>query len=245
MARISRKELKKDQFVTEFSRTYQFLQQHRTALLWLIIAVVLVMVLGLGGYLYVQNRKSRVNEELAHAIRVFYAPTTSENQPTEPDMKFSDEEARYRQAEKEFAAIAQKYAWLAQLRFGGQPRLARYYLGLTKQHLGQTEEAMRELRTLAEQEQDQQLAPLARFALAGIYAQNGKPDKAEKLYRELADRPGELVSREMALLTLAEHLSEQKPDEAEKIYQQIQKETPDGAAADAAYERLSELRKSQ
>ena len=96
-------------------------------------------------------------------------------------MKFSDEEARYRQAEKEFAAIAQKYAWLAKLRFGGQPRLARYYLGLTKQHLGQTEEAMRELRTLAEQEQDQQLAPLVRFALAGIYAQNGKPDEAEKL----------------------------------------------------------------
>ena len=245
MARISRKELKKDQFVTEVSRTYQFLQQHRTALILLLTAVVLVMVLGLGGYFYVQNRKARANEELAHAIRVFYAPTTSENQPAEPDMKFSDEEARYRQAEKEFAAIAQKYGWLAKLHFGGQPRIARYYLGLTKQHLGQTEEAMRELRTLAEQDEDQQLAPLARFALAGIYAQNGKSDEAEKLYRELADRPGELVSRETALLTLAGHLSEQKPDEAEKIYQQIQKETPDGTAADAAYERLSELRKSQ
>ncbi len=245
MARISRKELKKDQFVTEFSRTYQFLQQHRTALILLLIAVVLVMVLGLGGYFYVQNRKAQANEELAHAIRVFYAPTTSENPQAEPDMKFSDEEARYRQAEKEFAAIAQKYGWLAKLRFGGQPRIARYYLGLTKQHLGQTEEAMRELRTLAEQDEDRQLAPLARFALAGIYAQNGKSDEAEKLYRELADRPGDLVSRETALLTLAEHLSEQKPDEAEKIYQQIQKETPDGTAADAAYERLSELRKSQ
>lgn len=245
MARISRKELKKDQFVTEVSRTYQFLQQHRTALILLLIAVVLVMVLGLGGYFYVQNRKARANEELAHAIRVFYAPTSSENPQTEPDMKFSDEEARYRQAEKEFAAIAQKYGWLAKLRFGDQPRMARYYLGLTKQHLGQTEEAMRELRTLAEQEQDQQLAPLARFALAGIYVQNGKPDEAEKLYRELADRPGELISREMALLTLAEHLSEQKPEEAEKIYQQIQKETPDGAAADAANKRLSSLRKSQ
>ena len=194
MARISRKELKKDQFVTEVSRTYQFLQQHRTALILLLIAVVLVMVLGLGGYFYVQNRKARANEELAHAIRVFYAPTSSENPQTEPDMKFSDEEARYRQAEKEFAAIAQKYGWLAKLRFGDQPRMARYYLGLTKQHLGQTEEAMRELRTLAEQEQDQQLAPLARFALAGIYVQNGKPDEAEKLYRELADRPGELIS---------------------------------------------------
>ena len=160
-------------------------------------------------------------------------------------MKFSDEEARYRQAEKEFTAIAQKYGWLAKLRFGDQPRMARYYLGLTKQHLGQTEEAMRELRTLAEQEQDQRLAPLARFALARIYVQNGKSDEAEKLYRELADRPGELISREMALLTLAEHLSEQNPEEAEKIYQQIQKETPDGTAAKAAYERLSELRKSQ
>ena len=245
MARISRKELKKDQFVTEVSRTYQFLQQHRTALILLLTAVVLVMVLGLGGYFYVQNRKARANQELAHAIRVFYAPTTSENQPAEPDMKFSDEEARYRQAEKEFAAIAQKYGWLAKLHFGGQPRIARYYLGLTKQHLGQTEEAMRELRTLAEQDEDQQLAPLARFALAGIYAPKRQIRRGRETLRELADRPGELVSRETALLTLAGHLSEQKPDEAEKIYQQIQKETPDGTAADAAYERLSELRKSQ
>ena len=245
MARISRKELKKDKFVTEVSRTYQFLQQHRTALLWLIITVVLVVVLGVGSYLFVQNRKARANEELAHAIRVFYAPTTLENQPTEPDMKFSDEEARYRQADKEFAAIAQKYSWLAKLRFGGQPRLARYYLGLTKQHLGQTKEAMHQLRTLAEQERDQRVAPLARFALAGIYAQNGKPEEAEKLYRELADRPGELVSREMALLTLAEHLSEQKPDEAEKIYQQIKEQAPDSTAAEVADQRLTELKKRQ
>ena len=245
MARISRKELKKDQFVTEVSRTYQFLQQHRTSLLRLMIAVVLAIVLGVGGYLFVQNRKARANEELAHASRVFYAPTTAENQPTEPDMKFSDEEARYRQAEKEFAAIAQKYSWLAKLGFGAQLRLARYYLGLSKQHLGQTKEAILELRTLAEQEQDQRVAPLARFALAGIYAQDGKIDEAEKLYRELADRPGELVSPQMALLTLADHLSEKKPAEAEKIYQQIQKEAPDGVAADAAYERLVELRKRQ
>ena len=243
MARISRKELKKDHFVAEVSRTYQILQQHRTSLLRLLIAVVLAIVLGGGGYLFVQSRKARASEELAHAIRVFYAPTTPESQPTEPDMKFSDEEARYRQAEKEFVAIAQEHSWLSKLGFGGQLRLARYYLGLTKQHLGQTKEAIFELRTLVELEQDQRVAPLARFALAGIYAQDGKIDEAEKLYRELVDRPGELVSSQMALLTLAEHLSEKKPAEAEKIYTQIQEEAPDSAAADAAYERLSELRK--
>ena len=199
--------------------TYQFLQRHGSLLLRLIIVAAVAIVLGLGSYLYVQNRKAHANEELAHAIRVFYAPTLPENQPTEPDMKFADEKARYSQAEKEFAAVAQKYSWLS------QALLARYYLGLTKSQLGKTEEAIRELRALAEQEQDQssfrswnsflqrvrrmwfwvlrrenRLAPLAQFALAGIYAQNGKRDEAEKLYRELADSPGEIVSRETALI---------------------------------------------
>lgn len=236
MARISRKELKKDELVTEVSKTYEYLQQQRARLLRVGVASALVLLVALGSYLFLQHRRSRANEELAHAIRVFYVPTTAETQIAEPDMKFADEKARYTQAEKEFAAVAGKYSWFS------AGRLARYYLGITKHHLGKTEEAVRELRAVGENK-DPKVAALARFALAGVYADTGKMAEAEKLYRELANQPSETVPKETALLALAERLSVPKPAEAEKVYQEILKQADkDSSARRVAEERLAQLK---
>ncbi len=236
MARISRKELKKDEFVSEVSKTYEYLQEQRDRLLRAGVAIGVVVVIAIGSYLLVQRRRSRANEELSHAMRVFYAPVGAESQITEPDMKFADEKARYTQAEKEFSAVADKYSWQ------NPGRLARYYLGITKHHLGKTEEAIRDLSAVSEGT-DAKVAALARFALAGIYAETGNMVEAEKLYRELARQPSETVPKETALLALAEKWSRRKPAEAEKVYQEILKQADkDSPARKAAEERLAELK---
>ncbi len=236
MAKISRKELKKDEFVSEVSKTYELFQQQRGRLLPFGIAAAAILLVVLGTYLFLEHRQNRANEELAHAIRVFYAPLRSEAPSVEKDMLFTDGKARYLQAEKEFAALAGSYSWL---RSG---RLARYYLGLTKQQLGKTEEAVRELRAVADKG-DPELAGLAKFALAEIYAQSGRMAEAEKLYRDLASRPSNTVPKNTALLALADKLSPSKPAEAEKIYQEIKKEAANSAAGEVAEERLAELKK--
>ncbi len=236
MAKISRKELKRDEFASEVSKTYEFVQQQREKLIRFGIAAAAVAVVGLGIYFLFQYRQTRAGDELAHAMRVFYSPPKQEGVPTEPGMSFAEDKARYTQAEKEFAAVANKYSWLR------QGRVARYYLGVTRKQLGKTEGALRDLKAVADK-QDSQLSGLARFALAELYAETGRLTEAEKLYRELANRPNETISREMALLSLAEQISVKKPSEAEKIYQELKKQGAKGAAGELVEKRLAELKK--
>ena len=236
MARISRKELKTDEFATEVSKTYEFLQRHREALTRTGVVAGAILVVAAGFYFFLQHRRGQAEDELGHAIRVYYAPLAAESGP-EQDLKFADEKARYQQAEKEFAAIADKYSWL-------RPGLiARYYLGLAKARLGKSQEAIRTLEAVAAKGDDR-YSPLARFALAGLYTEMGKADQAQKIYRQLADQPSPSVPKETALLALAESLSQSKPAEAQKIYQDIKKQAEKGSAAgELADERLAELKK--
>ena len=236
MARISRRELKKDEFASEVSKTYEFVQQRRETLLRYGLAAAVLSVVGLGIFFFVQYRKSRAGEELAHAMRAFYGPTKLEGSVFEEGMAFANDKEKYTQAEKEFAAVADKYSWLQ------QGKLALYYLGLTKNQLGKVEEAIRELRAV-EQKPDPHLSGLARFALAEIYAQTGRLAEAEKLYRELAAQPGDAISREAALLALADQVRASKPAEAEKIYQELKKQGANKPAGEIADRRLAELKK--
>ncbi len=239
MAGISRKELKRDEFASEVSKTYEFVQQQRDRLIRVGIVVAVVAVAAIGLYLFAQFRQRRASEELAHAIRVFYAPVNMV--ASEPGMEFKDDRTKYAQAEKEFSTIASKYSWQS------TGKMARYFLGVTHRQLGKTDEAVRELRQVADSG-DRNIASLAKFALAETLAQAGKLSEAEKLYRELAERPSDAVSREQALLALADQLSGSRPDDARKIYEELQKQQKQGQGqqggiAGIAGQRLAELHK--
>src|SRR5262249_43371141 len=101
---------------------------------------------------------------------------------------------------------------------------------------------IRELRAV-ESKGDGQLTGLARFALAEVYANTGKMAEAEKIFRDLAQNPTEAVSKEMALLGLADRLSVTKPAEAEKVYREVEKLAANRTGGDIASRRLAELSK--
>lgn len=237
MPGISRKELKRDEFASEVSKTYEFLQHQRERLIRVGIVVVVAVVAVLAVYLFSQFRQRRASEELAHAIRVFYAPVNMVS--TEPGMEFKDEQAKLVQAEKEFSGIASKYSWQ------NAGKVAKYFLGVTHRQMGKTDQALRELREVADSG-DRNIAALSKFALAETLAQSGKLAEAEKLYRELADRQSDTVSREQALLALADHLAGPRPADAQKIYEELQKQQKQGQQStigSIAGQRLAELRK--
>jgi predicted negative regulator of RcsB-dependent stress response len=234
---ISRKELKRDEFASEVSKTYEFLQHQRERLIRIGLVVVVAVVAVVAAYMFSQFRQRRAGEELAHAIRVFYAPVNMV--ATEPGMEFKDEQTKLAQAEKEFTAIAGKYSWQ------NAGKVAKYFLGVTHRQMGKTDQAVGELRDVAGSG-DRNIAALAKFALAETLAQSGKLPEAEKLYRELADQPADTVSREQALLALADHLAGPRPADAQKIYQELQKQQKQGqpsTVAGIAGQRLNELRK--
>ncbi len=230
MTRITRKELKKDEFAAEVSKTYEFFQQNREKLIRFGIAAAVLAVIIVGSLWAYQTRKRHAAEELTHALRVRFSTTPL------PGMSYTDETGRDQAAEKEFASIAQKYPSLA------EGREARYYLGATEDDLGKTDAAIRDLSEVAGKN-DARLSPLAKYALAGVYVKTGKVDQAEKLYRELVTQPSDSVPKATAQLALADVLQASKPAEAHKILEEVSKDSKtNGAAASVAARRLTSLK---
>ena len=88
-----------------------------------------------------------------------------------------------------------------------------------------------------------EFASLGKFALASVYRGEKKDAQAIDLYKQLINKPTELVSKVSAQLELASlYESEQKPDDAKKIYQDIQKDNPKSEAASLAQRKLSDLK---
>ena len=64
-------------------------------------------------------------------------------------------------------------------------------------------------------------APLAKIALAQLYAGQNRMAEAQKLLREVVDKPTDLVSKAQAELLLAQFLQSTNPKEAQKIVQSL------------------------
>lgn len=236
MSRISRRELKKDEFASEVTRTWEVVQQRREMLIRYGVAVVVLAILIFGGYYGYQYRRDKASEELGHAFRVYYAQVPAPMNETEPDLKFADAKAKYTEADREFAAIADRYS----LMHAGV--VAKYYQGLSDEQLGKSGDAERILKEVVDKN-DAQISPLAKYALAGMYANSGKTDQAEKLYRDLADHSTESVPKDTALLALADVLAPKNPAEAQKILVSLKQQNPNGSAASIVDQRLAELKK--
>jgi TolA-binding protein len=94
-------------------------------------------------------------------------------------------------------------------------------------------QALEELKKLTDGG-DKELANMAQYQTAVIYARTGKPDDAVKIFRQLADKRSVFVPRPLALLELANVLRQTNPKEATNVYQQIKKEFPDTTISEQA-----------
>jgi tetratricopeptide (TPR) repeat protein len=120
--------------------------------------------------------------------------------------------------------------------------MARYFVGVSAAQMGDHATAEHNLQGAAGSS-DSLLSSLGKFALASVYASEKKDAQAIDLYKQLIDKPSELISKVTAQLELATfYESRQKPDEAKKIYEQIQKENPASEAASLAQRRAADLK---
>jgi len=120
--------------------------------------------------------------------------------------------------------------------------MARYFVCVTSAQLGDNATAEHNLQEAASSS-NSEFASLGKFALASVYRGEKKDAQAIDLYKQLIDKPTELVSKVSAQLELASlYESEQKSDEAKKIYQDIQKDNPKSEAASLAQRKLGDLK---
>ncbi len=232
MARYTRHQLKEDRFAEAVQEQVSWAVEHRNLLTAIGAVAAAAVVVVVAAFFYLQTRDEKASVALSAALRIYDSPLRPANAPAQPDIpSFTSAKERAQAAQKEFRAVAQNY------RFTRSADFARYWLGVTAMDMEDYKTAEQEFQELAGSRRDD-LAPLAKFALASVYRAEGKDSNAIQLYKELIEHPSITVPKSTAQLALAGTYEGKQPDEAMRIYQQIRTENPSSTAAQFAAEKL-------
>lgn len=232
MPGYTRQQLKHDRLTDATKETVSWAVTHQKALITAVIAVVVLAAVLIGGWYYFQHRDAEASLAFGRAVRIYQQPLRSGPESTPESPSFDSAAARGKEAEKRFLAVADKYAHTR------TAELARYMAGVAAIDAGDNATAERELKAAADSRRED-LAALAKMALASFYRSTGRDGEALALYDKLIEHPARTVSKAAALLAKAETLQAKQPAEAAKVYQQLKAEDPNGPIGRLAQERLS------
>jgi tetratricopeptide (TPR) repeat protein len=240
MDRLTRHELKQDEFRETLDQLELYLKAHLKEILT--VAILAIVVVGSAGGLkyYLGQQEASANMELASALRTFHAYVGN----VSPETMGSGSEAflsardKYQRAREQFNAIALKYRMFPRPKAA---RIALYHIGICESLLGNSAAAIKTLQE-ASRDGDREIAALAQFALAGEFLKTGKKQEALQIYQNLADHPCLTVPRASALLALADALKDSQPKRARQLYDQVQREFgSDVSIAEAVRQQIAEL----
>ena len=240
MRASTRHQLKHDRFAETVTGTaadtFSWVSDHRTRMI--IGAVVAVVVVGgaIGGWFYYQQQNDKANLAFGQATRTYQTPIRPAGIPAVPDLpSFASANERSQAARKEFAAIADQYPHTP------VGHIARYFVGITYKDVGDYASAEKELKDVVSGG-NKDVAALAKYALASIYAATNRNAEAVKEYKDLIDHPTDSVAKSTAQLELAALYEQiQQPAEAAKVYAELTKDDPKGPVAQFAQSKLTAL----
>jgi predicted negative regulator of RcsB-dependent stress response len=224
-----RRELKHDKFVDQVGHTVEYANEHRDQVIKYGIAALVVLLLGVGVYWYLNHQRDVRQAELRQAMSAFEAGV---GQGGEFLRSFTTQADKDKAVVKELGDVANKYSGK------DEGRVARYFLGVYHADKGNLAEAEKNLKPVAESGSDA-YASQAKWSLAMLYESMGRSDDAEKLLRSLINDPTIMVSKEQATISLARLLSKRKPAEARKLLEPLRAES--GPVSRAAITLLGEL----
>ena len=237
----TRHQLKQDRFrgatIDAAEKTVHWSVEHKNKLFAAAVVALIVAAGAAGIWYYLTQQDEKASADLSRAVRTLDTPLRPSGMPPQPDNpSFASLNERATEARKQFQAIMEKYP---HTRSG---EIARYFLGLTASQLGDYAAAEGDLGAVASS-YNNDLAALAKFALASVYRNTNRNKQAIDIYVKLIEKPTHAVGRVTAQLELATaYRSDKQPLEAKRIYEQIQKENPASEAAQLASAKLQELK---
>lgn len=232
---ISRQELKTDQVQEALSHGAEAVLSHKKSLILVIVIAAIIAGAIFGWRFYSQRQSVKAEAEFNDGLAIYEALVVGPGQPPQPnEITYSDASKKFQDALVKFQQVVRQYG---NTRSG---QLARYYSALCEEHLGKNTQAIKDLTDI-ENGSDHDFAAMARFELAQIYDQMGKPHEAVLLYNELLSNPSVLVPKPIILLALADHYKQSNPAQAAKFYNEVKTEYPGTSAADNADQQLALL----
>jgi len=212
VSRITRKELKTDNFAVEVGHTVTFIEEHRDKIIRYggIALAVLAMIIIYSVYSGHEHKEAEA--ALTHAIEVQEAPVGASGSG---GLAFPTQEAKDAEAIRAFTDVKVKYS--------GRPegQIASYYLASILADQGKMAEAEKSFQDVAAHA-DANYASLAKLALSQIYFANGRNAEGEAMLRDLIAHPTALISSNQATVTLARHYIATKNNaEARKLLEPL------------------------
>ena len=235
--RITRKEMKRDEFVTAMGRITFWLEEHAREALILGGVLVAAVIGSILVYQFLAQREEKASALLARGIKMLRAPVRGADTATPPPgPAYPTSEAKYRAALDQMDALIQTYP---RSRSG---RLALYYRGVVQLQLGKPREAQKALEDFLASSPGSFAAPMARATLARALDEAGEHQKALDLYEQLSRGEAGAYPPQAALMEMGLCLEKLgKKDEAKKIYERITREFPNSDYSQDAQERLKGL----
>ena len=236
--RLTRKDIKRDEFASAVGRGVDYAESHTRELLLTVGGVLLVVAIGIAVYFYVSHRSNRANEALAAAVKAYNAPIdpsgAKPDDATEPS--FASEAARQARARQLLARVRQDYRWT------DAADVASLYLADLDAGSGKVAAARQLWSDFVKKHGDHVLAVQARIDLLELDRSQGKGQQVAQRLREMLDRSDAPLPQDVILYQLAITLEQLNRDqEAARTYQRIIDEFPQSPYRQTAQQRLTAL----
>jgi len=214
--KLTRKELKSDKFALEVQHSVEYVSLHRRQMVrWAVpAAAVVLIVIGIFWY---RNYQHSVRQEALRATMLIQNSTIGPSQ-SEYVVSFPTADARKTAVVKAWRDLAVKYPGTEE---GG---IAEFFLGTNTADVGNLPEAAKHFQAAI----DSGSAPYAsegKLALAQVYAAQGKPNDGVQLIQSVIDHPTVLVSKDAAILALADLIKTSDPQRARKLVDPLRTST--------------------
>lgn len=237
----TRHQMKEDRFnqvtMEAWDRLVEWSLGNRTLLIVIIAALVVVVCGGFGGWYYLDQQDQQASLDLNKAVRTMNMPIRPAGMPAQADYpSFASSQERATAAQKQLDGVISQYPHTRSADF------AHYFLGSTEVDLNNTSAAEKDFLSVSNSSNDD-LAALAKFALASVYRSNNRAKDAIGLYQQLVSKPTRSVGKATAQLELAAAYQENNQTlDAKKTYMEVQKDNPSTQAAQMAMAKLQDLK---
>ena len=227
-----KEQLEHDQFTDTVSGVVAYAASHRQQLIrWVIMGIAIAVLIG-GVFWYLSYENSLRDRDLESALGVADRPV---GQAAPGVTTFPTEDTKNQALMKAFADVIAKD--------GGskQGLTAQYYLGTLKAKKGDVKGAEADLSKVADSSGP--VAPLAKIALAQVYAGDNKMSQATSLLQSIVNKPANLVSKAQAQILLARLEENANPQQAQKLLRTVQTESKDPIIDRVAQQISSQMSK--
>ena len=232
MARIRRRDLKRDRFVEEVTHQVEYVSGYRRQFLWGGIALVVALVGGVGYWSFDRQQTLASNAALNEAITLFNGIVSDQDQ--RGVKTFASEAERIEQVTRAMDELTLDYARTA------AAAGASYYSGLLDREEGNVAEAQSHFEQAA-RGRGSEYPTLARIALGLLLFEGGDAEAARVQFRAVMDKPSRTVSRDQAAIELAKTFIASDPEQARDLLGTIQSENgPASSMAAALLETFAE-----